>query len=65
MLLAGSPLRGGLVGDHPSLADLIQGDLKMSIDFRSIYATILTKWLKIDAKPVLGDTNPMLDIFKA
>jgi uncharacterized protein (DUF1501 family) len=43
LFLAGGGLRkAGVVGKHPSLADLDrEGDLKFHTDFRSIYAAIL------------------------
>ena len=65
VFLAGSSVRDGLVGDHPSLIDLDQGDLKMSIDFRSVYASILKDWLGIDAISVLGKTFPAVSLLKA
>jgi uncharacterized protein (DUF1501 family) len=56
VFLAGAPVRGGLVGAHPSLTDLDQGDLKMAIDFRQIYATLLDGWLGISSRQGLfGD----------
>jgi len=56
MFLAGSRLRAGLVGQYPSLApeDLVNGDLKYTTDFRSVYATVLEAWLKTPSLPVLG-----------
>lgn len=65
VFVAGSPVRPGLVGDHPSLSDLDQGDLKMSIDFRSVYATILSDWLGIDATPILGKVFNTVPLVKA
>jgi uncharacterized protein (DUF1501 family) len=54
----GNAIKQKITGDHPNLSDLNQGldDLKFSIDFRSTYATILEKWLGVDAKEVLGGT---------
>ena len=46
--------KSGLVGKHPSLTDLLQGDLKFHTDFRSVYATLLDKWLELPSQPVLG-----------
>jgi uncharacterized protein (DUF1501 family) len=54
VFLAGNPVRGGLVGGPPDLANLDGGDLKMQIDFRQVYATILDDWLQVDSKAVLG-----------
>ncbi len=65
VFIAGNPVRGGLIGDHPSLSDLNEGDLKTSIDFRSVYATLLTNWRGIDAVPVLGKVYPMVEFLKA
>lgn len=53
MFLAGPMVRPGVLGKHPSLTDLDQGDLKFTTDFRSVYAGILQQWLKADAEKVL------------
>jgi len=54
MFLFGRPIKGGLYGQHPSLGDLVDGDLRHAIDFRSVYATILEKWLGADPAKILG-----------
>jgi uncharacterized protein (DUF1501 family) len=56
-----SPGRAGLCGQHPSLVDLTDGDLQHHTDFRSVYATLLEKWLELPAEPVLGERFAMLD----
>jgi uncharacterized protein (DUF1501 family) len=43
--LLGAPVKGGLIGDHPSMTQLVDGDLKMGIDFRSLYASLIETWL--------------------
>jgi uncharacterized protein (DUF1501 family) len=53
--------RAGLHGKHPSLTDLEQGDLKFHTDFRSVYATILDKWLAFPSQTVLGRQFPLLE----
>jgi uncharacterized protein (DUF1501 family) len=45
MFLAGPKLPNLLVGDHPSLSDLDDGDLKFGIDFRAVYAAVIEDWL--------------------
>jgi len=40
---------------HPSLTDLDAGDLKYTVDFRSVYTGVLANWLKADAKTILGE----------
>jgi uncharacterized protein (DUF1501 family) len=54
LFVAGPSVKGGVVGRHPSLADLDAGDLKFHTDFRRIYATQLEDWLGCDSKAVLG-----------
>ena len=54
MFVMGGPAKGGLVGDHPSLTDLRDGDLKHDLDFRQAYATILERWFDVDARKILG-----------
>ncbi len=54
VFLAGPAAKSGLVGKTPSLQDLEDGDLKMSVDFRPVYATILEDWLQVPSQPTLG-----------
>lgn len=54
MFVFGQGIKGGLYGSQPSLTDLTDGDLKHGIDFRSVYATILDKWLGADPQKILG-----------
>ena len=61
MFVVGPHVNGGLVGEHPSLSDLGNGDLKFHTDFRSVYATLLENWLDIPAEPVLGVAFPMME----
>jgi len=61
MFLAGGGIKGGVYGDYPSLSDLDDGDLRMHTDFRSVYATLLDKWLQTGSQPVLGGNYPHLD----
>lgn len=56
MFLMGTRIRPGVIGDHPSLTDLDQGDLRYGIDFRSVYAGLLGDWMQSDPEPVLGGT---------
>ncbi len=54
IFVASGAAKGGVFGDHPSLTDLDEGDLKFATDFRSVYATLLDRWLEIPAATVLG-----------
>ncbi len=64
-LLVGGRVRPGFHGEAASLApaDLIGGDLRPGIDFRSVYATLLSDWLRWPSEPVLGEGFPPLDLF--
>ena len=47
--------RQGLYNDMASLSNLdANGDIKFEIDFRSIYATVLNKWLMVDDAKILN-----------
>lgn len=65
LILAGDAVKPGLIGTTPSLSDLIDGDLKMSIDFRQVYATLLKRWLNIPPKQVLEGDFQLIDVLKA
>lgn len=61
VFLAGAGIEPGLHQKTPSMTDLADGDLKMSVDFRSVYATILARWLGVDPEPILGGEFPAVD----
>jgi len=65
VFLAGGKLRGGLVGEHPSLTDLDQDAPKHHTDYRRLYATMLDPWLGLDAAAVLGERYEPLALFGA
>jgi uncharacterized protein (DUF1501 family) len=48
MFLFGKHVKGGLYGQPPSLTDLDDGNLKMTTDFRRVYATSIKEWLGYD-----------------
>jgi uncharacterized protein (DUF1501 family) len=56
VFICGAPVKGGLYGSHPGLAqaDLDRGDLRFHTDFRSVYATVLENWLGAKSAPILG-----------
>jgi uncharacterized protein (DUF1501 family) len=63
LFLAGAPVKGGLHGTHPSLTDLSAGDIQHTVDFRSVYGTVLGDWLKApDLKPILGANYPKMGL---
>ena len=64
VLLAGNQVRAGLIGEHPSLSDLDQGDLKYHTDFRQVYAALLEQWLAVPSEQVLGGVHDPLSLLK-
>jgi uncharacterized protein (DUF1501 family) len=54
MFVLGKTVKGGLYGNPPNLAQLDEGDLAFSVDFRSVYATVIENWLGAPSKDVLG-----------
>ncbi len=65
VLLAGVGVRPGLVGPSPSLTDLEDGDLKVGVDFRRVYAAVLGGWLGLPAEPAPGRAFGPLPLFRA
>jgi uncharacterized protein (DUF1501 family) len=63
MFVMGGGVKSGVYGCQPSLTDLDErGNLKMAIDFRSVYATILEKFLSAPSEAILGGEYPLLDL---
>jgi uncharacterized protein (DUF1501 family) len=63
VFLFGGRLRGGLVGSHPRLDQLVEGAPESHTDFRRVYATVLDRWLGLDSTAVLGRRYEPLDVF--
>ncbi len=65
MFVIGSSVKGGHYGKIPDLLNgLDAGDnLKYTTDFRSVYATLIDKWLQVDSKNILRKNFPTFDIF--
>jgi uncharacterized protein (DUF1501 family) len=55
MFVLGNPVNKGIFGEPPSLTSLDStGNLKYTTDFRSVYATVLDRWLGASSQDVLG-----------
>jgi len=60
----GDHVKGGIYGEYPSLeTNKLEdgGNLQHNVDFRQAYATILERWMGMDAKPIIGGTYEQLD----
>lgn len=52
--ISGGLKEKGLLNPMPDLNDLDEGDVRHTVDFKSVYATVLHKWLHADDKTILG-----------
>lgn len=64
MFLVGEMVRPGVIGRQPSLTDLDQGDLRFTVDFRSVYAGVLASWMKAPTERVLGGRYEPLKVLR-
>jgi uncharacterized protein (DUF1501 family) len=63
MFLVGGTVKAGVVGEHPSLKGLKEGNLVHGTDFRQVYAAVLDRWLGLDAKAIVGDGFKAAEVF--
>ncbi|GAC1299463.1 MAG: DUF1501 domain-containing protein [Vulcanimicrobiaceae bacterium] len=56
LFIVGGKVKGGIYGAHPSLTDLDDGDLRHAIDYRSVYATVLERWLGRSPHGIIAGT---------
>lgn len=54
LLIVGNRCKPGIVNPAPDLSSLVDGDLAHRVDFRSVYAGLLSGWLGVRAEPVIG-----------
>ena len=54
--VVGDAVKGGLYGEYPSLSPdkLLEGDLHYNNDFRSLYSTLVDKWMGLDPNAIVG-----------
>ncbi len=64
MFIAGGHVVAGLHGSYPKLDDLHNGDLKHTVDFRSVYASVLESAMGVDSAKVLGRKFAALPIIR-
>ncbi|GAB5404534.1 MAG: DUF1501 domain-containing protein [Aureliella sp.] len=63
LFLCSDAIQAGIHGSAPDLEDLLDGDLKHSLDFRSVYAGILKDWLKVAPVTALGQEFESAQLF--
>lgn len=62
MFIAGGAVKAGIHGKAPSLTTLNDGDLIHTVDFRSVYASVLSNWLNAPVEPILKRKFPTLPL---
>ncbi len=60
LFVVGGKVKSCIFGFAPSLTQLQDRDMIYGVDFRSDYATVLSKWLKAPVEPVLKRIFPLL-----
>lgn len=58
--ISGGLKQKGLINALPDLSDLQDGDLRHTVDFRDVYATVLHKWLDADDSRIIGKKSNYL-----
>ena len=59
--IGGGLKKKGLLNPMSDLNNLYQGDLKYTIDFKSVYATLLHNWLDANDEKILGKKFEIMD----
>ena len=58
--LMGGGVRGGIYGEDPDLERLEDGDLRYTLDYRSLYDLILARWFDLPENRFAGFAQPWL-----
>jgi uncharacterized protein (DUF1501 family) len=61
-VIGGALKKPGMYNELPDLGDLDDGDIKHTVDFREVYATVLNKWLDGNPNDILGEEYKQLSI---
>lgn len=59
----GNQVQAGLIGTQPSLLYLVDSDLRMSVDFRSVFQEITTNWLGVSGDTAVESSQTPLKLF--
>lgn len=60
LFLIGGGVKGGVYGTLPDLGNTNMGNVRFSTDFRSVYATVIERWLGRSSQKILGGSFPQL-----
>ena len=59
--LLGGRVKGGMFGAQPSLTNLHNGDLRHTVDYRSLYTTIIQNWWGLSGSEFTNQAFPSID----
>ena len=62
LFLIGGGVKGGLYGTLPDLSATNMGNVRYTTDFRSVYATVLERWLGRPSTKILSGNFDQLPI---
>lgn len=63
-LVLGAAVKGGLYGQQPDFSTFdAEGDVESTVDFRSLYSTVVDDWLDGDSQQIIGGSYENLGIF--
>jgi uncharacterized protein (DUF1501 family) len=62
LFLVGGGVKGGMYGTLPDLRSTNMGNVRYTVDFRSVYATVLERWLGRPSTAVLGGSFQKLPV---
>jgi uncharacterized protein (DUF1501 family) len=62
LFMIGGGIKGGLYGDAPDLSATNMGNVRFTTDFRSVYATVLERWLGRPSQQILAGSFSTLPI---
>ncbi len=66
MFALGNGVQRGIYGDAPSLSKLVDnGNLSFTTDFRSVYSTVIERWLGVPSEALLGKKWDQLGFIRA
>jgi uncharacterized protein (DUF1501 family) len=63
IFIAGGKVRPGPIGTSVNLMDLVEGDLRMSVDFRDVYRAVTHDWLGLRINAEVQPLEQPLRIF--
>jgi uncharacterized protein (DUF1501 family) len=65
LFMIGGGVKGGVYGTGPNLSDTNMGNVRFTTDFRSVYATVLERWLGRPSQSILSGSFGQLPVIGA